>query len=70
MIASHYAEPLLRHLKIAAPLMSGREPDAETLAMLKPGEELHMLDCSLGWTWGYAGPKRRVGYIRADAIDI
>jgi len=70
VIASHYAEPLLRHLKIAAPLMSGREPDAETLAMLKPGEELHMLDCSLGWTWGYAGPERRVGYIRADAIDI
>ena len=69
VIASHYAEPLLRHLKTAAPLMAGRGPDAEMLVMLDAGEELHMLDCSLGWAWGYAGPERRVGYIRADAID-
>jgi hypothetical protein len=69
VVASHYAEPLLRHLKTAAPLMSSRESGAETLGVLDAGMELQMLDCSLGWAWGYAGPDRRVGYIRADAID-
>ena len=69
MIASHYAEPLLRHVKTPAPLMAGREPEAERIATMRSGEEFHMLDCSLGWAWGYAGLERRVGYIRADAID-
>jgi hypothetical protein len=27
-----------------------------------------MLDNSLGWAWGYAGSKRRVGYVRSDVI--
>jgi hypothetical protein len=49
--------------------MAGREPEAERIATMRSGDEFHMLDCSLGWAWGYAGPDRRVGYIRADAID-
>ena len=67
MIASHYAEPLLRHLAAAAPLYAARD-DAEPIDHLLAGEEFHMLDCSLGWGWGYAGPDRRVGYVRAEVI--
>ena len=67
MIASHYAEPLLRHLAVAAPLYAGRSEE-QHLADLAAGEEFQMLDCSLGWAWGYAGAERRVGYVRAEAI--
>lgn len=67
VIASHYAEPLLRHLATAAPFYAARD-DAEALDHLPAGEEFHMLDCSLGWAWGYAGADRRVGYVRAEAI--
>lgn len=49
--------------------MAGPGLDAATLAAMKAGDELHMLDCSLGWAWGYAGTDRLVGYIRADAIE-
>lgn len=68
MIASHYAEPLLRHLAEPASLFASRDEQAEPIAWLGAGEELHMLDCSLGWAWGYAGAERRVGYVRAGAI--
>jgi len=67
VIASHYAEPLLRHLAIAAPLYAGRSEE-QLLAELPAGEEFQMLDCSLGWAWGYAGAERRVGYVRAEVI--
>ena len=68
VIASHYAEPLLRHLACAAPLMASRDAEAATVAELAPGDELQMLDCSLGWAWGYAGKDRLVGYVRQDAV--
>jgi len=68
VIASHYAEPLLRHLAEAAPLFADRGEDAEQLAELAKGETIEMLDCSLGWAWGYAGKDRRVGYVRASAL--
>jgi hypothetical protein len=65
VIASHYAEPLDRRLVRDAPLLN--LPDGETVGQLCAGETLRMLDCSLGWAWGYA-PDGRVGYITADAI--
>jgi len=66
IIASHYAEPLVRHLVAAAALLG--EPDgSEALAQLKAGDEIRMLDMSRGWAWGY-GPDGRVGYIRAEAV--
>ena len=67
MIASHYAEPLVRHLVAAAELLA--EPEGEMMAKLKAGEEIRMLDLSRGWAWGY-GPDGRVGYIRAEAVGI
>ena len=68
VIASHYADPLLRHLASGAPLLSEPDNDAEPLAELQPGDPLRMLDMSRGWAWGY-GPNGRVGYVRAEAID-
>jgi hypothetical protein len=67
VIASHYAEPLVRRLIASAALF--REPSAQTqpIAALNEGDELRVLDISLGWAWGYA-PDGRVGYVSAEAI--
>jgi hypothetical protein len=35
---------------------------------LQTGDELWMLDDTAGWAWGYGGPERRVGYVRAVAL--
>ena len=68
VVASHYAEPLVRHLAEPATLLADRSEGAEQLAELNKGETIEMLDCSLGWAWGYAGKDRRVGYVRASAL--
>ena len=67
MIASHYAEPLVRHLVAPAPLLGEPASDAEPISQLGTGDELRMLDNSRGWAWGY-GPDGRVGYIPAAAV--
>jgi hypothetical protein len=67
VIASHYAEPLVRHLVAAAPLLPHSANDAEPIAQLSAGDEIRMLDNSRGWAWGY-GPDGRVGYIRSEAV--
>jgi len=69
VISSHYAEPLARHLVAPSPLLAGPSDDAERIAELNPGDEMRMLDMSLGWAWGY-GPNGRVGYVRAEVIGI
>ena len=68
VIASHYAEPVLRHLVAAAPFRRAADDGAEMIAELKAGDELWMLDDTRGWAWGYGGPERRVGYVRAEAL--
>ena len=70
VIASHYAEPLLRHLVVAAPFYRSADEQSEVIAELKPGEELWMLDDTRGWAWGYGGADRRVGYVRAEAVAL
>ena len=67
VVASHYAEPLPRHLVAAAAMLQAPDGAAETLADLRPGDEIRMLDLSRGWAWGY-GPDGRVGYVRAEAV--
>jgi dipeptidyl peptidase-like protein len=67
VIASHYAEPLSRHLVAPAPFLTEPANDAEQIAELCAGDELRMLDLSLGWAWGY-GPDGRVGYVSAEAV--
>ena len=67
VIASHYAEPLLRHLSVDAPLRDAPSATAEVIATLFAGDAFRMLDSSLGWAWGYA-PGDRVGYVEATTI--
>jgi len=67
VIASHYAEPLIRHLIAPAPLLPEPANDAEPIALLQAGDEIRMLDNSRGWAWGY-GPDGRVGYVRSEAV--
>jgi hypothetical protein len=67
VIASHYADPLIRHLIAAADFLLEPEERAERLSRLHPGDEIRMLDMSRGWAWGY-GPDGRVGYVRAEAV--
>ena len=69
VIASHYADPLVRHLVAPAPLLAEAANDAEPIAQLEVGDELRMLDNSRGWAWGY-GPDGRVGYVTSDAVGI
>jgi hypothetical protein len=68
VIASHYAEPLLR--VIATPATAFREPslDSAPVATVEAGETLRMLDCSRGWAWGYL-ESGQVAYIAASAIS-
>ena len=68
MIASHYAEPVQREIETPSPLRAGPSEDAETIRELAAGDRFEMLDDSLGWAWGYAGPDRRVGYVHLSAI--
>ena len=68
MIASHYAEPLERCLSRPATLLTGPSEHSEAIVELAQGDLLLMLDCSLGWAWGYAGPNRLVGYLPFSAL--
>jgi hypothetical protein len=68
VIASHYAEPVPRQVESAAALRSGPSETAEEIRELEPGEPFLLLDDTLGWSWGYAGKDRRVGYVRSGAL--
>jgi hypothetical protein len=68
VIASHYAEPLLRTVACSTPLHSEAAENSDVIGQLQPGETFAMLDNSLGWAWGYAGAERCVGYVKADAL--
>lgn len=67
VIASHYAEPLARHLREDGEFRVSASDDAETLGLLKAGSVIRILDNSRGWAWGYA-PDGRVGYLRSALI--
>ena len=68
VVASHYAEPLVRKILSAAPFLAAADDQAEVFGTLNPGDELRMLDNSRGWAWGY-GPDGRVGYVRSAALS-
>jgi len=69
VIASHYAEPVERCLRVAAALRASPSAESEAVRELAPGEPFRMLDDSLGWAWGYAGEERRVGYVPSKELD-
>ena len=68
VIASHYAEPTPRRIVNASALQILPGDDSETIRKLAVGEPFQLLDDSLGWSWGYAGEDRRVGYVVSAAI--
>ena len=68
MIASHYAEPALRTVTAAGPLLAAAEADAEVVGQVASGDRFEMLDDSLGWAWGYAGSERTVGYLPSKSV--
>lgn len=57
----------MRHLSAAAAFLPLPDDAAKPLSLLKPGDELRILDVSRGWAWGY-GPDGRVGYVAAAAV--
>jgi hypothetical protein len=67
VIASHYAEPLVRHLVADAVFLAEPDENDGVLGKLGSGDEMRVLDISRGWAWGY-GPDGRVGYVRAEAV--
>ena len=69
VIASHYAEPLVRHLIAPAALLCEPANEAERIAQLEVGDEIRMLDNSRGWAWGY-GPDGQVGYVPSEAVGV
>jgi len=54
-------------LSLDAPLRGAPSLTAQVIALLDAGDPFRMLDCSLGWAWGYA-PGGRVGYVEATSI--
>ena len=68
MIASHYAEPLLRHITTEAELRLAPSPDSELLGTASQGDEFRLLDSSRGWAWGYLADGR-VAYLAAEAVS-
>jgi len=69
VIASHYAEPLVRHMVSQSPFLLDADDGSQPIALLNVGDEIRVLDLSRGWAWGYS-PSGRVGYVRAEAVGI
>jgi len=69
VIASHYAEPLLRRIVMATTAFAEPSHDSSEIASVEVGDILRMLDCSRGWAWGYLADGR-VAYLAADAVSI
>ena len=68
VIASHYARAVARRLTAPAALRAGPSSSSDCLCALEAGDPFEMLDCRVGWAWGYAGLERRVGYVSADVL--
>ncbi len=69
VIASHYAEPLLRRITTAVMTYAEPSHDSAEVASVDVGDPLRMLDCSRGWAWGYLADGR-VAYISAEAVSV
>ena len=69
MIASHYAEPIVKTVVVNAPLRTAASDEAEEVAELEVDDPFSLLDDTLGWAWGYVGRDRRVGYVRSEALS-
>lgn len=68
VIASHYAQALVRIVLAPTHLNSAASPDAGSVAMLAPGDLFAVLDCGRGLAWGFALEGHRVGYVDEYAL--
>ena len=68
VFAPHYAKAMRRTLAVETPLRAGRGDDAETLAMLRPGDDFDLLDVTGNAAWGIAIGAGMVGYVDASAL--
>ncbi len=68
VIASHYAEPLPRHILAKTPVFADPSESSPQIRDLEAGEAFLMLDDSFGWAWGYAGADKRVGYVHSACV--
>jgi hypothetical protein len=68
VIASHYARPIDKKVIASTPLRAAASEDADELAEMEPDDPFSVLDDTLGWSWGYAGRDRLVGYVRSKAL--
>ena len=68
VIASHYADPLDCMIAVATNLRTAPSIEAPEVRRIDAGEPFQLLDDSLGWSWGYAGSERRVGYVRTEDL--
>lgn len=66
--APHYAAPMMRSVRHAAPLRATSAGDGETLGQLLPGEGFALLDVTGGVAWGYRLSDHLVGYCPAAAL--
>ena len=69
VIASHYAEPLMRDVTEATTARAGPSHDTPEIAEVAAGEQIRMLDCSHGWAWAYLADGR-VAYLSAAAVRV
>jgi hypothetical protein len=60
---------LKRTLAKGSVLLASPGGHGDVIADLKAGDPFELLDISLGWAWGYGGPDRLVGYVRAECLD-
>ena len=68
VIASHYAEPVQRVAAQPTELRSGPSDNSDVIRPVAAGEPFALLEDSVGWAWGYAGPERSVGYVKSEAL--
>jgi hypothetical protein len=68
VIASHYAEPVERLVGAETAMREAPSSDGETICALTAGATFLVVEDSLGWSWGYGGSDRRVGYVVSGAL--
>ena len=68
VIASHYAALVARELHRDAQLWAGPAREGDPIAAIPAGTRFDLLDSRGGWSWGYAGAERLVGYIAEEAL--
>lgn len=67
VIASHYAEPVLRRTTTRTQLTADASATIP-VEWLEEGAKFALLDCALGRAWGYAVTTHHVGYVDEDAL--